>query len=300
VELKGLKVAVTGATGFIGRYICAELLQRGADVICVVRNPDRVPALQQQGVSMRKADLSDVARLQRGFDGADAVTSNAALFKLDNADWQEHEKTNIQGSRNVLQAAHAAGVKRVIVVSSCGVYASLGRGTPSETAKKFSGQTRRNRINRYMVSKALAEQEAWEIAGQNGLNMTAVRPSAVYGAHDSNFMPRLLKVAGMPLSLPTTGFSFVYAGDVAIGICDCLANDHTIGKAYNLAGEDRPLGEFIDALRDAYGIKVRFRLPLPIPFRNTFDHSLAAREIGFSNRSFAAGLEDTRRLEALD
>lgn len=300
MELKGLKVAVTGATGFIGRYICAELLQRGAHVIGVVRNPDRVPALQQQGVSMRKADLSDVVSLERGFDGADAVISNAALFKLDNSDWRDHEQTNIQGSRNVLQAANAAGVKRVIVVSSCGVYAHLGRGTPSETAEKFSGKTRRNRINRYMVSKALAEQEAWEIAGQNGLNMTAVRPSAVYGAHDSNFMPRLLKAARMPLSVTTTGFSFVYAGDVAEGICDCLAVDQTIGKAYNLAGEDRPLGEFIDALRDAYGIKVRFRLPLPIPFRNTFDYSLAAREIGFSNRSYAAGLEDTRRLEGLD
>lgn len=299
MELKGLKVAVTGATGFIGRYICAELLHRGAHVIGVVRNPDRVPSLQRQGVSMRKADLADVTSLERGFDGVDAIIANAALFKLDNSDWQEHEQTNIQGSRNVMRAASSAGVNRLILVSSCGVYAGLGRGTPSETANRYSAQTRRNRVNRYMVSKAIAEREAWEIANQSGLNMTAVRPSAVYGAHDSNFLPRLLKVANLPLSFPSTRFSFVYAGDVATGICDCLANDHTIGKAYNLAGEDRSLGEFVDALREAYGIKVPFRLPIPIPFRNTFDYSLAARKIGFSNRSFAKGFADTRRIESL-
>ena len=56
MALNGLKVAVTGATGFIGRYICADLMAQGAEVVGVVRNPQRVPALVDAGVEMRQAD----------------------------------------------------------------------------------------------------------------------------------------------------------------------------------------------------------------------------------------------------
>src|SRR5437899_4136385 len=82
MELKGRNIAVTGATGFLGRYIVDVLLKRGAHVIGVVRNPDRVPELQQRGVEFRKADLAERDRLTAGFAGVDAVVSNAALFAV--------------------------------------------------------------------------------------------------------------------------------------------------------------------------------------------------------------------------
>jgi dihydroflavonol-4-reductase len=297
MKLNNLNVAVTGATGFIGRYICAELLRRQACVFGVVRNPDRVPELVAQGVTMRQADLTDRTALGRAFDGIDVVVSNAALFDLDNGNWQDHEQTNIEGGRNVLQAALAAGVKRVILVSSCGIYAGLGRGLPAENGEQLSAKSWRHRGNRYMVSKALAEQDAWAFSREQGVNLTAVRPSAVYGAHDTNFMPRMLKMAGQSLSLPYVRFSLVYAGDVADAICNCIADDTTIGKSYNASGEDRKLDDFLAEVREAYGIKARMRVPLPVPFRNTFDCTMATREIGFSNRSYAQGLADTQRLE---
>lgn len=298
MELQNLNVAVTGATGFIGRYICAELLRRQARVVGVVRNPDRVPALREQGVSMRQADLADVAALTRAFEGIDVVVSNAALFDLGNGKWQDHERANVQGGRNVLTASLSAGVKRVVLVSSCGVYARMGNDTPAEDGTQFSDSSWRHRGNRYMVSKALAEQDAWAFAREQGLNLTAVRPSAVYGAFDTNFMPWLRNIAARPLALPYLRFALVYAGDVADAICNCIADDATIGKAYNVCGEDRELNDFLAALREAYGIKKqRFHLPLPLPFRNTFDGSKATREIGFRNRSYAEGLADTRRLE---
>ena len=126
MQLQGLQVAVTGATGFIGRYLCAALQQRGAQVIGVARNPERVPQLRELCVALRRADLADPAALARGFAGADVVISNAALFKLGNTNWREHEQTNIEGGRNVLRAASQAGAGRLILVSSCGVYASRG------------------------------------------------------------------------------------------------------------------------------------------------------------------------------
>src|SRR6266851_3893008 len=128
MELKGRNIAVTGATGFLGRYIVDVLLQRGAHVIGVVRNPDRVPELAQRGVELRKADLIECDRLTQGFDGADAVVSNAALFSvrklatLNRRNWEEHHRTNIQGTHNVFDAIAAAHVKRVVHVSSVAVY----------------------------------------------------------------------------------------------------------------------------------------------------------------------------------
>ncbi len=75
---------MTGATGFLGRYLVDALLARGAHVIGVVRNPDRVPELAARGVELRQADLAERDRLARGFAGAQAVVSNAALFSLRN------------------------------------------------------------------------------------------------------------------------------------------------------------------------------------------------------------------------
>jgi len=124
MELTGKKIAVTGATGFLGRYIVDVLLARGAHVVGVVRNPDRVPALAERGVELRKADLGQRDRLTKGFDGADALVSNAALFSvgkmfaLGNGVWEEHHRTNIEGTRNVFEAAVAAGVKRLVHVST--------------------------------------------------------------------------------------------------------------------------------------------------------------------------------------
>src|SRR5207249_1628422 len=118
MDLRGAAVAVTGATGFLGRYRVDVLLARGAHVIGVVRNPGRVPELAARGVELRLADLAERDRLARGFAGAQAVVSNAALFSLRNRSWEDHHRANIQGTENVFGALADAGVKRVVHVSS--------------------------------------------------------------------------------------------------------------------------------------------------------------------------------------
>src|SRR5438093_1079855 len=126
MDLRGAAVAVTGATGFLGRYITDVLLARGAHVIGVVRNPGRVPELAARGVELRQADLAERDRLAQGFAGAQAVVSNAALFSLRNRSWEDHHRANIQGTENVFGALADAGVKRVVHVSSVAVYRAHG------------------------------------------------------------------------------------------------------------------------------------------------------------------------------
>ena len=82
MNLRGATIAVTGATGFLGRYIVDALLGRGAHVIGVVRNPRKLPELLHKGVELRQADLAAPEHLKQAFAGAEAVVSNAALLSL--------------------------------------------------------------------------------------------------------------------------------------------------------------------------------------------------------------------------
>src|SRR2546426_3764145 len=216
MDLRAATVAVTGATGFLGRYIVDVLLARGAHVIGVVRNPGRVPELAARGVELRQADLAERDRLARGFAGAQAVVSNAALFSLRNRSWEDHHRANIQGTENVFGALADAGVKRVVHVSSVAVY----RAHPprvSEDAPQLAAGTRRTATNAYSVSKAVSEQRAWRLAAQYGLELTAVRPCAVYGAFDPHFTAVFRRLVGFPLTVmpALVHLPLVYAGDVA-------------------------------------------------------------------------------------
>src|SRR5437762_4314088 len=165
MDLRGAAVAVTGATGFLGRYLVDGLLARGARVIGVVRNPGRVPGPAARGVELRQADLGERDGLARGFAGAQAVVSNAALFSLRNRSWEDHQRANIQGTENVFGALADAGVRRVVHVSSVAVYRAH-RPRVAEDAPQLTPDTRRTLTNAYSVSKALSEQLAWRLAAR--------------------------------------------------------------------------------------------------------------------------------------
>jgi nucleoside-diphosphate-sugar epimerase len=301
MELRGKTIAVTGATGFLGRYIVETLLGRGAHVIGVVRNPGRIPELAQRGVELRQADLAELERLTSGFAGADTVVSNAALFSVrkmvgvGTRTWDEHQRTNIQGTRNVFEAVAAAGVRRVVHVSSVAVYGRRTARAISEDHPQLSAQTRRSPFNAYQISKAVSEQLAWQLAQQHGLELTTVRPCGIYGAFDPNFMAVFKRLVGWPVTVfpAYLHLPLVYAGDVAEAIALALENPVSIGKAYNVTGEDRLLWEFARAWKEAGGRAGRVMVPIPVPIRVSFDHGRATSDLGWRNRSYAEALRET-------
>jgi dihydroflavonol-4-reductase len=305
-SLKGKTIAVTGATGFVGRYVVDALLQRGAHVVGVVRNPDRVPELRAKGVELRRADLRQPKALQAGFVGADAVVSNAALFAVnkmisfDRELWREHDRTNVEGTTNVMRAAAAAQVHRVVHVSSVAVYRNTFARHGNEDIAQLDDSSWRTPFNAYQVSKALSEQAAWRLAQELGLQLTTVRPCTIYGAFDPNFTPILKRWFGMAwCPFPTTlRLPVVYAGDVAEAIA--LAIEHpeaSVGKAYNTTGDDFDIGELANAWVAAGGIIKALRLPLPLPAVQSFDHSRATKDLGWKNRPYVDALRETFALE---
>ena len=299
MNLRNKQIAVTGATGFLGRYIVESLLKRKARVVGVVRNPGRVPELQNKGVELRKADLAEPETLAKGFQGVDAIVSNAALFSISNLDWQSHLRANVKGTENVFEAAHVAAVRRIIHVSSVAVYRRHQQPLSDEDQPLLREQDL-GWFNAYPVSKALSEQMAWQKARDYSLELTCVRPCAIFGAHDPNFTTYVKRAWWLPIApVPVAAkVGLVYAGDVAEGIAMALENDVSIGKAYNLTGADQSLWEFYRAWRKERGGQgAILPIPVPMPLRRIWSNARAELDLDWRSRPIEETVRETLALE---
>jgi len=301
VTLQEATIAVTGATGFLGRYLVDVLQARGARVVAVVRSPDKAPELEARGVELRRADLTEPEALEEGFRDADAIVANAALFALSYRKSHEYIETNLLGSRNVIDAASRAGVRRMVKVSSSIVYRPGGREFRSEDHPLRTEQDRMWPWNVYAISKAAAETEAWREADGRGIALSTVRPGGIYGAFDTNFTRVHEMLMGWPISIYPAFFHnpVVYAADVADGVARILENDASAGRAYNLAGEPGTTGwDFLRAWRDAGGPCPRVTIPVPLPMRMRLSIARAKEELGWQNRPMTEGIRELLAVEA--
>jgi len=292
MDLSRSTVAVTGATGFIGRYLVRELLARGAQVIGVVRNPDKVPQLRRHdGIELRQADLGDQASLTRAFVGCDAVISNAAVVSIGRKSFAELIRSNVEGTQNVLRAMQHADVNRVVMTSSASSYRRKAHGTPYVESDPLWTEADRNLpFFFYAISKAVAEREAWQLARNADIKLTTARPGGVYGAYDksgiTSWLQRIMRVPLVTVFPSRMAISTVYAADLAAGMVTMLDRDHSIDKAYNLTGDaSGSLWQLYQGYRDAGGTTPRLVLPLPLPIRYRYDIRAAQRDLDFVNRS---------------
>jgi dihydroflavonol-4-reductase len=291
------KVAVTGASGFVGRYLVKELLAAGKQVVAVVRNPNKVPELKRAGIELRVADLSDTAAMTQAFSGCDAVIANAGQVSF-NHDYDALIRQNLEGTKNTLQACKDAGVTRVVAMSSASVYQKVfAERAVDETAALRTAQDKRHRFSIYSISKAMAEQEAWELAQAWSLQLTTLRPYVIFGAFDQNsfsywfdWLMRWPVVTPYPtrLNLP-----MVYAGDLARAAILSLDNTSTVGEAFNVGGDNHDFWAFYDAWVAANGNHPFFRLPLPVPFKRLLDDSKIRRLTAWQPRPLHETLQET-------
>ena len=301
LTLREVTIAITGATGFLGRYLVDVLQARGARVVAVVRSPDKAPELSARGVELRRADLTEPEALEEGFRGADAIVANAGLFALSYRRPHEYIETNLEGSRNVIDAASRAGVRRIVKVSTSIVYRPGGRDDRTEDHPLRTEHDRMRPWNVYAISKAAAETEAWQAADQRGIELSTVRPGGIYGAFDSNFTRVHEMLMKWPVSVYPVFFQIpvVYAADVADGVARILENDASAGRAYNLAGEPGTTAwDFLRAWRDAGGPCPRLTIPLPLPVRMPLSIQRAQEELGWQNRPMTEGIRELLAAEA--
>jgi dihydroflavonol-4-reductase len=244
---------VTGATGFVGSHVARALDERGADLRLLVRptsNPQNIGALDaEQAVG----DLRDPASLEKAMAGCDTVFHVAADYRLWIRDPDQMYRSNVDGTRAVLQAARNNGVRRVVYTSSV---ATMGFRADGQPVDEDSPVSLEHMIGHYKRSKFMAEQLAME-AGRSGIDVVVVNPTTPVGEQDIKPTPtgRII-VDFLKKKFPAyvdTGLNLVDVEECARGHVAALEKGRS-GERYILGGENLTLKQILDKLADITGL----------------------------------------------
>jgi dihydroflavonol-4-reductase len=257
-----MKALVTGATGFVGAAVARLLAREGWELRCMVRAGSDRRNLGAFDAEIVTGDLADPPALVRAARGCEALFHVAADYRLGARHPQELYRTNVEGTRNVLQAAGEAGVARVVYTSSVATIGLSAGGAPSD---ETSEATLAQMIGHYKRSKFLAEQLVRE-AATRGAWVVIVNPSTPIGPGDVKPTPTgriiLDAAAGRTPAYVDTGLNIVHVDDVARGHLLALERGRA-GERYILGGENLTLREILTAVAAlAHRAPPRIRLPI--------------------------------------
>lgn len=279
----GALILVTGITGLTGRFLLDALREAGYDGIirCLVREHSDISWIEDEKIEFAYGDVSDVNSLLPAFQGVEGVI----------------HLVNIRFSPQVIEACNIAGVKRVLIITTTGVFSKY-----RECSEEYAE-----------LEKLIVDSE---------LEYTLVRPTMIYGNQRDRNIHKLVKVIDKYPLVPVVGsgeglMQPVYAKDLADAVARAFLNEKSIGKAYNVAGM-KPI-KYRDILKlivDELGkkrsfIRVPFSLALAAGFiaekftngivtvekvkrlneDKVFEYSEAERDLDFSPLSFEEGLK---------
>ncbi|MCJ7441070.1 MAG: NAD-dependent epimerase/dehydratase family protein, partial [Thermoanaerobaculaceae bacterium] len=168
---------VTGATGFIGSKLVAELVRRGHAVRALVRRTSSHRDLEGERIATVEGDIGDRGSLLRGMEGCSGVFHLAAYARNWARDPSTFFEVNVEGTRNVLGAAKSAGVGKVVLTSTM---VTLGPTPPGTVGDERMARITPRFYTEYEESKTVAEHEALRMASE-GLPVVVVNPTRVYG-----------------------------------------------------------------------------------------------------------------------
>jgi dihydroflavonol-4-reductase len=256
-----MKIFLTGATGFVGGALVRRLLADGHRVRALVRPGTNTRQIDGLPVERIPGDLADTAALQKGMAGCDQVYHAAALYAYWGYPWEVFQRTNVEGTRRVLEAAGQAGVGRIIYTSSIAALGIPRDGTPGTEDTPVGLD---DMIGFYKRSKFLAEEVVREYVGR-GLPVVTVNPAAPVGIGDhkptqtGKMIVDFLK--GKMPAYVDTGLTIVDVDNVAEGHL-LAAEKGRVGERYILGGENLSLKQVLDLLAEVSGLpEVNTRIP---------------------------------------
>ncbi len=241
---------VTGASGFVGWHVAKLLTERGHKVRALFRSAGSIPELDVERVT---GDLRDAASLERAAAGCGLVFHVAADYRLWSKKPAELYQSNVDGTRNMLVAAKAAGVERFVYTSTVGCI-GVPPGGLGDEAQPVSAVTM---AGDYKRSKFLAEQVALDFAA-SGFPVVIVNPTAPMGDHDFKPTPtgQIVRdfLNGQIPAFIDTGLNVVHVSDVAAGHLAACERGR-VGERYILGGENLTLGQILKELAAITGRK---------------------------------------------
>ena len=249
-----MKFMITGASGFVGKLLCAEMLRRNQ----IVRTAYRSLHTTAQGTeAVAIGEINGETDWNNALSGIDAVIHLAArvhMIRDTAADpLAEFLKVNLHGTENLARQAAQAGVKRFVYVSSIKVNGECTTGEQS-----FSESDPANPQDPYAISKWQAEQALHRLAQESGLEVVIVRPPLVYGPGVKGNFLSLLKAVEQGMPLPLAGAnnarSLVYVDNLADALIACATHPSAAGQTYLVSdGEAVSTAALVDKMAQALG-----------------------------------------------
>ncbi len=257
-----MKILVTGGTGFVGGAIARRLVERGDDVVLLVRTPEKAAALVQLGAEAMRGDLADKESLTQAAHGCQAVVHCAGVPRP--ASWRTFRRAHVTGTDNLVSAAQAAGTQRFLNVASQAV---LFDGTDLDGADESTPYPTRF-IDPYSRTKAEGEQIAMAAHDPGGMTVVSVRPAVVWGPGDTTILPIMAKLASGPLGIPAPGDgrkleATTYIDNLTDGMLIALDHPEAGGRCYFIV-DDFEIGArlFLSRQLEAIGVAPRYcRVP---------------------------------------
>lgn len=322
------RVFVTGGSGFVGRNLIAELVRRGVKTRALARSDEAASKVEEAGAETVRGDLDDVAAMTEGMRGCDVVFHAAAVVTL----WGDpayFHRVNVQGTQNVIDAAKAAGVPRLVHVST---EALLAGGKPIVDADE-SWPYPKKPAGLYPLTKGLAEQRVLA-ANDAKLTTVAIRPPLIWGAGDTSVLPQLIEAVKNGQWVWFSGGNYPHTTTHVANVVEGLllaAEKGKGGEVYFISdGPARNFREFITAVLATKGVdpgkkkvplwaghiiaragefiwkwaKTKSAPPLPrtvlyvMGQKLTVNDGKARRELGYQGRmTFERGLAEMRTAE---
>ncbi|TGK05172.1 NAD-dependent epimerase/dehydratase family protein [Leptospira langatensis] len=249
------KVLVTGANGHLGYSLVKLLKERGYDVTAAVRNANdsgKTKQLQKLGVKLVSAELSDRESLRKALAGQDGLFQVAAAFNLTAKDPQKEVlEPNIQGTRNVMEEAHNAGIKKIVYTSSIAAVGTIAEGEAPLNESSWNDSAKEP----YAISKTLSEKLAWELAEQLGLNLVTILPGTIVGpqfAQPTSSLKLIQDILKGQLPFaPKMTFSYVDVRDVAMAHLQAYENPQAKGR-YIATGETLSVSQVCKLVKEIH------------------------------------------------
>jgi dihydroflavonol-4-reductase len=281
-----LKVFVTGATGFLGSHVARVLAEQGADLRLLVRPTSNLKNLDGLNAETAIGDLRDCPSLEKAMGGCETVFHVAADYRLWVRDPAEMYRSNVEGTRAILEAARRNNVRCVVYTSSVATIGFTGNGHPADEDSPVSLA---DMIGHYKRSKFMAEQVALE-AGRGEMRVVTVNPTTPVGAQDVKPTPTgRIVVDFLKRKFPAyveTGLNLVDVEECARGHVAALEKGKS-GERYILGGENLTLKQILDKLGAISGLpSPSVKLPYFVAYvAGAVDQTLSGRLLGREPRA---------------
>jgi len=281
-----MRIFLTGATGFLGSHVARVLAEQGAQLRLLVRPTSNLKNLEGLKAETATGDLRDAASLEKAMTGCEVVFHVAADYRLWVRDPAEMYRSNVEGTKAILQAARKNSVRCVVYTSSVATVGFTGNGRPADEDSPVSLA---DMIGHYKRSKFMAEQVALE-AGRGGMRVVTVNPTTPVGEQDVKPTPtgRII-VDFLKRKFPAyveTGLNLVDARECARGHIVAMEKGKS-GERYILGGENLTLKQILDKLGAVSGLpSPKVKLPYFVAYAaGAVDQTVQGRLLGREPRA---------------